>query len=227
MDAPVINADMASLLKDLAILAEQADRPPDAPLTPAARDAVGRLYDRYKRRVYAYCLRCIRFSLPPGQLIEDFVTDLFFRFIRSADKLKLANVHLFPDVERQILASFHKHAQWHLRDLIEQHEKVSKLVDAMLRDAAWRDGTSDRICVPDTSGNMDRLREALANLDDRSRDVLLTSYRHQDQTSGEFKLPNDVRTELCRRCNFSNGNSLVKFRSRKIEELRTLLLNVA
>jgi hypothetical protein len=68
-----------------------------------------------------------------------------------------------------------------------------------------------------------RLRGALTRRDERTREVLLTSYLHFDQTSGEFQLPDEVRDALCKQWNFKNGNSLVKFRSRKIDELRALL----
>ncbi|HEV2295265.1 MAG TPA: hypothetical protein VGR35_15540 [Tepidisphaeraceae bacterium] len=227
MDASDSDADgdRVELLNDLRILAEQAIRSPDGPLTDTASDAVSRLYDRYKSRVYSFCLRRVRFSLPPGCLVEDFVTDLFFRFVRSAGSLVLQNVHSFSDVERQILASFHQHAMWQLRELIRQHKAVSKLVDEMLQDVARRKGMH-RPASAERSPNMARLEQALAELDERARDVLLTSYQHLDQ-AGEFKLPEHVRTALCERCNFKNGNALVKFRSRKIEELRALLVHVA
>lgn len=227
MDDQDIDADRLALLGDLEILAQQAAQPPDASFADGARDAISRLYDRYKRRVYAYCLRRIRFHLPAGASIEDFVHDLFFRFVRSADKLKLANKHSMGDIDAQILSSFHQHATWQLQDLLDKHKRVREAVDVLLQDIAGRRTAMDVPGPSRDSAEVVRLKQAIQTLDDRARDVLLTSAPYVDIASGDFLLPEDVRIELCNRCGFKSANALVRYRLRKVAELRALLLSVA
>ena len=153
---------------------------------------------------------------------KDFVTDLFLRLFRSADKFKLGNALSVADIERQILSSLHKHAVWQLDDILKSTKRDHELFDAIICDIARQAPIVDAVRPPEVAAKLAQIRDTLARADERTRDVLLTSYGHTDHISGKFALPPDVRAELCRRCNFGSTNAMVKFRSRKIEELRAL-----
>jgi DNA-directed RNA polymerase specialized sigma24 family protein len=227
MDALQSGSDLKVLLADLETLARQAARPPDEPLCEAANVALSRLYNRFIRRVFAFCSKRVRFSLPATCSLQEFVQDLFVRFLRSADNVTISNKDSLPDVEAQLLKCFHGHAVWALRDKLRESKGADNLAGAFLRDMGSQRSDSDQPGDPRVAVNRNRLRVAMSAMGDRARDVLLTSFQHIDLETGEFHLPLEVREQLCSRCQFNSANAMVKFRTRKMAELRSQLSSVA
>jgi DNA-directed RNA polymerase specialized sigma24 family protein len=215
------------ILADIEELAKQAARPPNSPLTNKARDSLGRIYQRFIARVYAFCYRRCRPFLPSDILLEGFVEDLFFRFVRSADKIKLDESGSADEIERQLLSCFHGHARWELKSVIKKAATTDQLTDTIMRDIATSGTNIDIPSSRTVNTNRLKLRAELEKLDPRARDVLLTSYQHQDLNTHQFQLPDHVRDELCKRCNFSTPNALAQYRLRRIADLRLKFLSVA
>lgn len=218
---------IATLVADVETLGRQAARPPDTPLSAEAKDALGRVYSRFAPRVYAYCLKRVRFSLPPEYLLDEFVETVFFRFVRSAHRIRLHNCQSLSDIEAQLLACLHGHISWALRDVLETATKVEQHADAIMRDIGTPRSETELPTSPVVARNRARLREELTRMGERASDVLLTSYQYQDLVSREFQLPTQVRDELCKRCGFKTPNALAQYRLRRIAELRLKLSSVA
>jgi hypothetical protein len=227
MEAQHRDSDIATLLADIETLGKQAARPPDTPLSDDARDALGRVYTRFVRRVYCFCLKRIRFLLPQECLLDEFVETVFFRLVRSAHRITLRNTHPLADVEAQLLACLHGHALWAMRDALEKSKKVEQHADAIMRDIGTPRSDTDLPTTPTVAANRGRLRAELQRMGDRACDVLFTSYDHQDLVTREFRLPDEVRYALCKRCNFKTPNALAQYRLRRIVELRSRLSSVA
>jgi len=221
------DTEIRVLLADIKTLSKQAAKPPDSPLTDDSRDSLGRIYERFISRVNAYCVRRCRPFLPPDNPLEDFVETLFFRFIRSADKIYIRNHRSIGDIEGQLLYCFYGHAVWALKDALKKAVSSDQLTDAIMRDIATPGTNVDIPSTPVVSANRTKLRAELDKLDPRACDVLLTSYQHQNLDSHQFQLPEDIRDELCRRCNFPTPNALAQYRLRRITDLRLKLLSVA
>ena len=221
------DSDLRELLGDIQILAKQAALPPDTAFSNEARDSLGRLFDRFMMRVYGYCRRHCLSRLPIDIPLDEFVETVFFRFVRSADKIRLQNEASTDDIERQLLSCFHRHAEWALRDAGKKKATTEELTDVVMRDIATQSTNVDLPSNPRVAANRAKLEAELNKLDSRASDVLVTSYQHQNLDTREFQLPEDVRVELCKRCNFSSANALAQYRLRRINELRSKLLSVA
>lgn len=218
---------IATLIADIETLGKQAARPPDTPLSSAARDALGRVYTRFAARVYSYCSKRVRFSLPPDYSLDEFVETVFFRFVRSANRVSLLNRHSLGELEAQLLACLHGHINWALQDVLDTAMKVEQHADAIMRDIGTPRSEAELPSSPAVIANRVRLRAEMGRMGERACDVLLTSYQHQDLVSREFRLPTQVLDELCMRCGFKTPNALAQFRLRRIVELRLKLSSVA
>jgi hypothetical protein len=147
--------------------------------------------------------------------------------VRSANTIALRGDHSLPALERQLLRCFHGHAVWALRDLLKKPERVAELTAAVMRDLGTPRSGVEVAPSPLVASNRLWLREELERMGERAFDVMSTSYQYLDLASGEFRLPTEVRDELCERCNFKTPNALVNYRKRQIGAIRSRLSSVA
>jgi hypothetical protein len=227
MEGQSESAGRDELVRDIQAVAEGA-RPREEPRqwTKQERQAFRRFYDRFIRRVYAYCKRTMDGQLPSNTTLVDFTSRVFQRLSRDLHRLKLSATASIEDIERLVLAFFHRQAEWALADVREEEEPDEvppEFLDAARTRGRWRG-------QPPSSKYLqgkNRLRLLFAGLDDKDRDILHTSFSHVDLVTGKFTLPESERDRLCRDWKFASPNALSQYRKRKIAQLKTALSDVA
>ena len=223
MDSPPGDQMSAEFSQDLAALGRQAILGPECPWAPEARMAFGRVYAIFRRRIYAYVIKRVvrKLSIPVDP--DEFVPDLFMRFVRSAHKFKPANAHSYTDVERQFLATLHQHARYMVRDLLREAKSEVDLLHSAVRELAQLRSGDVAELSPANAERLRRLTVALAQLDPRGRDIVVTSSPYYDTEEDKFLLPQDIRTALKERWNLRTDNDLVQCRKRSIASLQRLI----
>jgi len=182
------------------------------------RSAFSYIYDKFKRRVFAFVLKKVRHELPPGCEPAEFVHDLFIRFVRFADRFKPSNTHSLADIERQLLYTLHVHAGYMIADLRRANQMPTHC-DLLELPIPVDTGNSPRI-----HELLERLELAMARLDERSRDVVIRSNPYYDNAERQFLVPDDVRAEIKAKWQLNSDNDIVVM-SIKLFSIRCLSMN--
>jgi DNA-directed RNA polymerase specialized sigma24 family protein len=223
MDDPLGDQKLKQLLGDFASLGRQALSGPECEWAPEARVAFDRIYSTFRRRMFAYVIKKIvgKLSIPVDP--DEFVPDLFMRFVRSADKFKPANTHSYSDVVRQFLYTLHQHARYMVRDRLDEAKKRVELLHSAVNELA---DVRAAITADPSPEHVERLRQlqvALSQLDPRGRDILVTSSAYYDMEEDRFLVPTEIRTALKQKWNLRTDNDLVQCRKRSLASLQRLI----
>jgi DNA-directed RNA polymerase specialized sigma24 family protein len=223
MDDPYGDPELQQFLSDLATLNRQALKGPEEEWDAETRAAFERTYEIFRRRIYAYVIKRIvaKLSLPVDP--DEFVPDLFMRFVRSADKFKPANIHSYTDVERQFLSTLHQHARYMVRDLLGDAKRRVELIHIAVTELP---DVRQAIAADPSPEHVERLRRlevALAQLDPRGRDVVITSSPYYDRDEDRFLVPLEIRTALKKKWKLRTDNDLVQCRKRSLASLQRLI----
>jgi len=95
------------------------------------------------------------------------------------------------------------------------HSAVNELVD--VRTAIAADPSPEHV------ERLRRLQVALAQLDPRGRDILVTSSPYYDTEEDRFLVPLEIRSALKVKWNLRTDNDLVQCRKRSIASLQRLI----
>jgi DNA-directed RNA polymerase specialized sigma24 family protein len=223
MDDPDGDLKAAQFLGDLSALGRQALLGPEGRWLPDAKLAFDRIYTTFRRRIYAYVINRIVRKLSLSVDPDEFVPDLFMRFMRAADKFKPANTHSYSDLVPQFLSTLHQHARYMVRDLLEGAKKRVELLHSAVKELADVRAAIQADPSPEHIERLRRLEAALAQLDLRGQDVVVTSIRYYDADENRYILPNEIRTALKLRWNLRTDNDLVQCRKRYIASLQRLI----
>jgi DNA-directed RNA polymerase specialized sigma24 family protein len=226
MDAPDGDQKAAQLRGDLSALGRQALLGPECQWAPDAKLAFDRVYSTFRSRMYAYVIKRVVRKLTAVDP-DEFVPDMFMRFVRAADKFKPQNAHRYADLVRQFLTTLHQHARYMVLDLLGEdkgrvellHSAVKELAD--VRAAVLADPSPQHV------ERLRRLEVALAQLDPRGRDVVVASSPYYDKEGARFMVPKEIRTALKMKWNLRTDNDLVQCRKRSLASLHKLIESVA
>ena len=211
------------LIRDIQIVAAAGKAARDGtPWSEEAKEAFRRFYDYFIGRAYAYCRRAIAHKLPRDTGFDTFVTSVVYRLARDLHRVRFPTTATIAKVEKGVLICIHQQAEWALSDL-RKELRPQQSVDVNCTGRDPRGHLSEKESSSDVVQLKLRLSQAMERCDAKDRDILETSFRHQDLLTGDFLLPEDERDRLCREWNFNSPNALTVYRKRKIKELRQLL----
>ena len=223
IDDPFGDRSLTQFLADLAALGRQAVLGPECSWAPDATAAFDRIYGTFRRRMFAYVIKKIVRKLSISVDPDEFVPDLFMRFVRSADKFKPTNTHSYSDVVRQFLFTLHQHARYMVRDILDEAKKRVELLHSAVNELADVRAAIAADPSPEHVERLRRLQVALAQLDPRGRDILVASSPYYDTEEDRFLVPNEIRTALKLKWNLRTDNDLVQCRKRSIASLQRLI----
>lgn len=188
------------------------------PWTKAEREAFDKFHLHFAARFHAYVVRTV---INPGITftVSAFVLRAMQRLIRDLHRLRIKDTASAVDLERLILAFFHKQVGWTLSD-VRDEEDGDRVPDEFKEAFRTRGKFRGQAPPPGYLTTKQKLGNLLAGLEEKDRDILTTSFSHVDGESGKFVLPPEERDRLCRQYDFANPNALCQYRKRKIAELR-------
>lgn len=226
MDEPEDDQKAAQFRGDLSALGRQALLGPECQWASDAKLAFDRVYSTFRSRLYAFTTKKV---VPKLVRVDpdEFVPDMFMRFVRAADKFKPQNAHRYTDLERQFLATLYQYARYMVLDLLgEEKERVELLHSAVkeltnVRAALLADPSPQHV------ERLRRLEVALAQLDPRGRDVVVASSPYYDKVGARFMVPKEIRVALKTKWNLRTDNDLVQCRKRSLASLHRLIESVA
>jgi hypothetical protein len=211
------------LIRDIETVAAAGRAAKDGtPWSEDAKLAFGRFYDYFFRRAYAYCRRAVAHKLPRDMEFDAFITGVFDRLTRDLHRLRLPAMATAEHLKKVVLFYIHRQAGWALSELRDETQP-NKSADAYIMAKRLRDHLSEEESSTEFTQKKIRLSEVMERCNAKDRDILETSFRHQDLETGEFLLPEGERDRLCREWKFNSPNALTVYRRRKIKELRQLL----
>jgi hypothetical protein len=190
-------------------------------------NALGELYRRYAPALYAHCVSLYGNEFFTPEEVKCFVGQVFLRFQRYADQFDPAVAQSPSDLPKLIRFWLAKQAKWAIgehRVEAENKEAACADIDVLeLPTAAVQHRRSKRFL-----DRLRRLKHVLRSWPAKDRDIIMTSFRHRDPETGLFHLPETEQERLRITWGFTSNNSLLKYRNRRVEDLRaTMLADVA
>jgi hypothetical protein len=190
-------------------------------------DALGELYRRYSQGLYAHCMKLYGKELAGSDEVKAFVGRVFLRFQKYADRFNPDIARCPEEIPKLIRCWLAKQACWAIGEYRVESENQeagrANIDPAELASNPRPQRPSRRFLL-----NLRKLRHVLRGWHEKDRDIIMTSIRHLDPDTGKFHVPDAEQERLRSAWGFASSNSLVKYRSRRLEDLRTtMLLDVA
>jgi hypothetical protein len=211
------------LAQDVSIIGLQD---PKVPWSDAARAAYGRFHNRFLPRLYNFCKREMRSSLPKDVKLITFVPDVLERTARSLGRFDPSRGASLQSLEALLLAWLYQQADWCLKDCLQadlKHKHQEPDRQALHYDW-WRRGMFAGQHVDcDYADNMKKLRLVLLTWPEREKEVVIRSIPYLNTETDEFELPEKEREALMQDWHFTTPNSLTVFRLRCMKKLRRQL----
>lgn len=192
-----------------------------------ARDALTELFCRYAPGLFAHCAKLYGRELNDKDEIMAFAGEVFLRFQKCAANFDPTKARCPAEIPKLIKCWLAKQAQWAIAAYrVEKENQAAARTDLDVERLPARTGRPPR--SKQFLIHLRKLRTVLRHWPEKDRDILITSFRHRDPVTGKFHLPEDEQERLRTTWKFESNNSLLKYRTRRLQDLRTAMLaNVA
>lgn len=180
-------------------------------------------YTRYVDGLHAHCAYVHGSRLASEDDRIELVDNIFVAFFQTGiARFNTAVARSEKDMTKLIRFWLAKKARWMLdtRSVNVTNRETTLIDPDTIRVSG---GNQDDECCARLSAQQrqlkrpkEKLSSLLQRMDEKERDILITSFGYYDVERDTFLVPRDVRSHLCERWGFRNHNSLVKFRRRKV-----------